>query len=619
MTLKISRKLTAAVLCMALVMAELTGFVSAYAANGGEAAEKAGKKYCDGYFVSTGYGKYSHVKIAVKIEKGIITALRVLFHEETPEYWDKAKVTFKWILEKQSTDVDSVSTATKSCRAIREAVQGALDDAEIGNQAGDPDRPDKTWFAGGEGTADDPYVIMNKGQLLKFAKNMSESVDYSGYHVKLGADIDLTGTAWEPCGNGACSFEGEFDGGGHTISGLTRGTKGKPVKVYGNKATGFFGMHGASSYVHDLTIKDASINVSGGGELSAGLLAGEARTGANQPKIEVYTLDDPEGKGPVNSEVYSYGHGARISHCEVSGFARASSQESDAHVGGFVGRAKGLLVMNSKSTATLESVAAGYYSNAGGIAGTLKESLIANSYARSSVAAAYGSEDTEIDAGILAGSLKGYAVNSYTSGSVKTDDPAKAGDVVIKRGEIAGDFDKDSLINCCFSEDSKTVDGKSLTGILNQNSETYGNIISDFGISHADLLKWNDESGKAELPGFSSEGTKPSEPPKADPEKAPKKPARVTGLKVKKSGKKRHITWRPLKQVRGYEIQLSSDRKFRKGVKKYTAGAKAKKLTIKKTKKHKYVRIRAFRTYRKSAKAKIRYIYGVYSKAARIQ
>ena len=91
---------------------------------------------------------------------------------------------------------------------------------------------------GGTGTEDDPYMIYNKEQLDLVASRMYQNgytygsgQDYEGhpdgYFFKLGADIvypytSSTENNFTPIGNGYPypSFQGTFDGDGHTISGI---------------------------------------------------------------------------------------------------------------------------------------------------------------------------------------------------------------------------------------------------------------------------------------------------------------------------------------------------------------------------------------------------------------
>ena len=75
-------------------------------------------------------------------------------------------------------------------------------------------------------TSVDEKVALEIGlpdELLDFARmvNSGELSGRADVKVRLTADIDLTGHQWTPIGLGKAQFGGRFDGGGHTISGVT--------------------------------------------------------------------------------------------------------------------------------------------------------------------------------------------------------------------------------------------------------------------------------------------------------------------------------------------------------------------------------------------------------------
>ena len=86
-------------------------------------------------------------------------------------------------------------------------------------------------YAGGTGTAEDPYRIATAEQLLALSAAVNDgSVNgYPGTCFVLTEDIDLAGAAWQSIGqmdladqsNVSCMFMGVFDGQGHTISNMT--------------------------------------------------------------------------------------------------------------------------------------------------------------------------------------------------------------------------------------------------------------------------------------------------------------------------------------------------------------------------------------------------------------
>ena len=83
-----------------------------------------------------------------------------------------------------------------------------------------------------------------------------------------------------------------------------------------------------------------------------------------------------------------------------------------------------------------------------------------------------------------------------------------------------------------------------------------------------------------------------------------------------KSGKKISLKWKKDKTVNGYQVTYSTDKKFKKGVKKVTVKkAKTVKKTISKgikAKKKCYVKVRSY------VKAGGKTIYGPYSKVRKV-
>lgn len=125
-------------------------------------------------------------------------------------------------------------------------------------------------FAGGTGTEGDPWLIENAEQLAYLAQQVNNGTDYERKHFRLVSDLDLRGNEWTPIGTYRKPFWGGFDGGGHTITGMT---------ITGNRDyVGLFGechnFTAASSYIKSVTVKRANIS----GRNFVGAIAGE---GAN--------------------------------------------------------------------------------------------------------------------------------------------------------------------------------------------------------------------------------------------------------------------------------------------------------------------------------------------------
>ena len=125
----------------------------------------------------------------------------------------------------------------------------------------------ETGFAGGSGTADDPWQIASAEQLNLVRENLD------GHYV-LVSDIDLSGyDNWEPIGafqsrsdapedtevpHPDYAFTGTFDGAGHTISNLT-------VSAASPMGAGLFGCasgtENGEAYIGNFTLEN--VNVSG--------------------------------------------------------------------------------------------------------------------------------------------------------------------------------------------------------------------------------------------------------------------------------------------------------------------------------------------------------------------
>ena len=126
-------------------------------------------------------------------------------------------------------------------------------------------------FTEGSGTKEDPWLIENAEQLAYLAKQVNNGTNYEGKHFLLVSDLDLSGKEWMPIGTEGNPFWGGFDGGGHTITGMT---------ITGKEASyvGLFGechnFTANSSYIKSVTVKGANIS----GYNHVGAIAGE---GAN--------------------------------------------------------------------------------------------------------------------------------------------------------------------------------------------------------------------------------------------------------------------------------------------------------------------------------------------------
>ena len=194
---------------------------------------------------------------------------------------------------------------------------------------------DASPFAGGSGTADDPFTIATTEQLENFRDSVNEGTDYEGRYIQLTADLSFDGP-WTPIGaatrkssglaNGSTPFRGTFSGEGHRISGLaiaeTPGT---------DYALGLFGaLDGAT--VENLVLDNVSIEVPKS-ELAGGL-AGLAIGNATVRQISVSgTMAGAAGIGGVVGRMTLSG---TIDGCTNSASVSATGT---GNAGGIVGAA----------------------------------------------------------------------------------------------------------------------------------------------------------------------------------------------------------------------------------------------------------------------------------------
>ena len=81
--------------------------------------------------IGTGEGYNGTITVAVRIADGQITGVTVVSTSDDGSYWQSATAIIDEVVEKQSTDVDSVSGATYSSKGLKEAISNALATAVI--------------------------------------------------------------------------------------------------------------------------------------------------------------------------------------------------------------------------------------------------------------------------------------------------------------------------------------------------------------------------------------------------------------------------------------------------------------------------------------------------------
>ena len=118
-------------------------------------------------------------------------------------------------------------------------------------------------FAGGTGTAEDPFVIQNAEQLKAFRDKVNAGNTFEGKTIELMADITVSD--WTPIGQkGGTKFNGTFDGNGKsvTINGIST-----ELNTAFDGCVGFFGA------VENATVKNLTVEGNVSGKNAAGIVA----------------------------------------------------------------------------------------------------------------------------------------------------------------------------------------------------------------------------------------------------------------------------------------------------------------------------------------------------------
>ena len=272
----------------------------------------------------------------------------------------------------------------------------------------------------------------------------------------LGADIDASTTsAWNPWSSGSgyfgfdpigdynIDFAGRFDGGGHTIRGLT---------INRNGYSGLFASTGASADIRNVGLVDGSVTGSSNSSNVGGLVGFNSGSITNS-----YNSGSVNGTSFVGGLV-GYQESGSITNSYNSGIVNGSSS-----VGGLAGISYISSITNSYNNGIISGI-----SGVGGLAGSASGS-ITNSYNSGNVS---GSSSI----GGLAGSASGSITNSYNIGSVSGSvDGDVSGSSNV--GGLAGSTSIGSIIENSYN--SGSVTGDDMVGGLAGN-DYFGKITNSY-------------------------------------------------------------------------------------------------------------------------------------------
>ena len=339
-------------------------------------------------------------------------------------------------------------------------------------------------FAGGTGTAEDPYQISNGAELAYLASSVNSGETYTGKNFVLTANIDLNGLSWTPIANSFsdallggsdyCIFAGNFDGKGYTISHVSIGSETTPLE------SDVFGLFGATEgKISNLNLDTVSIH--GVAKIaSIGAVVGFAGglVGSSGGSIENCHVTGLAMDMSAPSNVYAAAYwvgglvgaldGAQlINECSVSG--SITEKAGKGSIGGLIGElGKAAKITYSRSDVTVNVKADSRGgANVGGFIGkgngkTDAETIIRNCYATGNVT---GGAYT----GGFAGGLWGLNIkNCYASGNVSQAAAAMASFV----GTDASDTNYYGSITNCFATGSVTGSSPFQYAFAEQSSAT---------------------------------------------------------------------------------------------------------------------------------------------------
>ena len=277
----------------------------------------------------------------------------------------------------------------------------------------------------GAGTAESPYLINNEEDLARLAVLVNEgnTEGYESAAYRLTADIDLAdfgadATGWVPIGNYEFPFQGQFDGGNHTIYNLT-------IKETYIKYAGLFGnVDSEDSEFKNIKFVGGEIQIDSDNTFLVtsyvgflvGYINGKGIDNCSSTGDVTVTISSSSFSSAVAGGLVGYASSS-ISNCYATGDIIATASYSSSHVGGLVGSANSF-ISNCYATGDVTATASdSYYSSyscAGGLVGANYFSSINDCYATGGVTATASSS--------YAGGIVGYASSSPISDCYATGD-----------------------------------------------------------------------------------------------------------------------------------------------------------------------------------------------------
>ena len=271
---------------------------------------------------------------------------------------------------------------------------------------------DKGYTDDGQGN----YTVTSAEGLKNIAKLVNDG--NTGIDITLTGNITLTGD-WTPIGTSISNaYKGTFDGGGHTITGLT---------VTGSdQYAGLFGRIGSGGKVKDVTLEE----------------------------VKIESNNDMSAVGGVAGR--SYG---TLENCSVSGSVSGSGNNGIA--GGVVGYQSGGFLTGCSSSATVNAGNA-----AGGVAGlTDSGATLTACYATDDVTLVSNGTGTYYAGGVVGDNInRSTVIACYAWGSV-----TGSGSGTIYVGGVTGTNDEGTLTACYHANGTVSGPAGTTGGVTGRN------------------------------------------------------------------------------------------------------------------------------------------------------
>lgn len=299
------------------------------------------------------------------------------------------------------------------------------------------------WQAGGEYTytvslaaskdlgytieSDGSYTVTSADGLMNIAKLVNGGK--TDINITLTADIDLTGKNWTPIGTDYDNaYTGTFDGGGHTITGLTVTTNDQYAGLFG-----YLGKFGKFCTVKNVVMDGIQITCN-------------------------HRLGSAGG-------VAGYSRAVTIENCSVSG-----SVSGTMRAGGVVGGQNGGSITGCSSSATVKGTL-----NVGGVAGeTNSGATMAACYATGNVTIEIDPINNTLGGGLVGFNARGSVLACYATGNV-TSTGSSTGNVYIG-GFLGGNYT--TVTACYWKNNHEQGIGYNKEGIAPEATKVDGSVVT---------------------------------------------------------------------------------------------------------------------------------------------